>query len=77
MRFRLLFKLATLLVAGLFAVQVMAQTIVTGDVTGTVTDPSNAVVSGATVTLASAESGTNATVKTNSTGLYRFPLLKP
>jgi len=55
----------------------MAQTIVTGDVTGTVTDPSNAVVSGATVTLASAESGTNATVKTNSTGLYRFPLLKP
>jgi len=77
MRFRLLIKLATLLVAGLFAIQVMAQTIVTGDVTGTVTDPSNAVVSGATVTLSSADNGTNASVKTTSTGLYRFPLLKP
>jgi len=77
MRFRPLFKLATLLVAGLFAVQVMAQTIVTGDVTGTVTDPSNAVVSGATVTLSSVDTGTNVSTKTTATGLYRFPLLKP
>ena len=77
MRFKALLKLATVLVAGLFALQVMAQTIVTGDIVGTVTDPSNAVVAGATVTLTSPDTGVSATAKTTSTGYFRFPLLKP
>jgi Carboxypeptidase regulatory-like domain len=69
--------LATLLLTALFAVQMLGQTIVTGDVTGTVTDPSGAVVSGATVTLKSADSGTTQTTTTNQTGAFRFALLKP
>src|SRR5947209_7609943 len=74
-RFRWL--LATLLLTALFAVQMLGQTIVTGDVTGTVTDPSGAVVSGATVTLKNADSGTTQTTTTNQTGAFRFALLKP
>ena len=70
-------KLAALLVAGLFAFQAMAQTVVTGDISGTVTDQSNAVVVDATVTLSSPEIGYSQSTKTTSTGLYRFPLLKP
>ena len=77
MRSSTLLKLATLLVAGLFAFQVMAQTVVTGDISGTVTDQSNAVVIGATVTLSSPEIGYSQSTKTTSTGLYRFSLLKP
>ena len=77
MRFRLFLKLTTLLVAALFATQVMAQSIVTGDIVGTVTDPSNAVVSGATVTMASPSTGSTETTTTNSTGFYRFALVKP
>jgi hypothetical protein len=78
MRFTSLLKLATtLLVAGLFALQVMGQSIVTGDVVGTVTDPANAVVSGATVRLISADTGASVEVKTNASGSYRFPLVKP
>lgn len=66
-----------LLVAGVFVLQTAAQTVVTGDVVGTVTDPSSAVVAGATATLSSADVGYNQSVKTSSTGLYRFSLLKP
>jgi len=70
--------LAMLATFALFVVTSLpAQTVVTGDVTGTVTDPSNAVVSGATVTLTSADSGTSVSTTSNATGLYRFPLLKP
>ncbi len=63
----------SLLLAGLL----MGQTIVTGDIVGTVTDPSNAVVTGATVTLTSVESGAAQSTNTSTTGLFRFPLLKP
>jgi hypothetical protein len=66
-----------LLVAGVFVLQTAAQTVVTGDFVGTVTDPSNAVVANATVTLSSADTGTSETTKTSSTGFYRFSLLKP
>jgi Carboxypeptidase regulatory-like domain len=54
-----------------------AQSIVTGDLTGTVTDPSGAVVSGAAVTLKSADTGSTQSTVTNSSGVYRFVLLKP
>jgi len=74
-RFRWL--LATLLTTALFATFGLAQSVVTGDLAGTVTDPSGAVVSGATVTLKSADSGFSQTAQTSSTGAYRFVLLKP
>ncbi len=77
MRFTSFFKLTALLAVALFAVGMMAQSIVTGDLAGTITDPSNAVVSGATVTLTSVDTNAAQTTKTNSTGFYRFPLMKP
>src|SRR5215831_2969997 len=69
--------LCVLLVDLLLAVQAAGQSIVTGDAVGTVTDPSGAVIPGATVTLTSV--GTNAvqTTTTESNGFFRFSLLKP
>src|SRR4051812_21331568 len=58
-------------------VNMAAQSIVSGDVTGTVTDPSGAVVPGATVTLKNNDNGSTQTVTTNNAGTYRFALLKP
>jgi hypothetical protein len=77
MRLKSSLKLAVLLVAGLFAIQMMAQTTTSGDLAGTVTDPSNAVVSGAGVSVTSVDTGANYTTKTTSTGSYRAPSLKP
>jgi len=54
-----------------------AQTIISGDIVGTVTDPSGAAVSGAAVTLTSVESGNVQTVTTETSGSFRFPLLRP
>jgi Carboxypeptidase regulatory-like domain len=71
---------AVLLILAVFAMAVpvvMAQSTTTGDITGTITDPSGAVVSGADVTLKSATEGTTTKTTTNQTGAYRFPLLKP
>ncbi len=48
---------------------------VTASITGTITDPSGAAVSGATVTATSAERGQNYTATTNDSGLYRIPQL--
>src|SRR5580692_12060251 len=69
--------LAVLALTAVFAVQMVGQSIVTGDVAGTVTDPSNAVVSGANVTLTSIDTNSSESATTNSTGFYRFPLVKP
>ncbi len=54
-----------------------AQSIVSGDVNGTITDPSGAVVPGATVTLKNMDTNTTQTTTTNGTGAYRFAFLKP
>lgn len=54
-----------------------SQSIVSGDLHGTVTDPSGAVISGATVTLKNVDTGATQTTVTNNTGAYRFSLLKP
>jgi hypothetical protein len=56
---------------------VAAQTIISGDIVGTVTDPTGAAVAGATVVLTSEESGSVQTVTTSTTGSFRFPLLRP
>src|SRR5258708_34991371 len=78
-RFRTQWLVATMLAALLTIVapHLAAQSILTGDVVGTVTDPSGAVVSGATVTLSSVDTGSTQTAKTGSTGAVRFPLVKP
>ncbi|MCU1309607.1 MAG: Oar protein [Candidatus Angelobacter sp.] len=60
-----------------FALPVGAQTISTGDIAGTVTDSSGAVVPNATVTVKDVGTGAGRTVATNSSGAYRVPLLKP
>lgn len=77
------------LVAGLFAAAgaftfmpnmvtpAFGQTNISGDVVGTVTDPSGAVIPGAKVTLKSVASGATSVTTTNASGSYRFNLLKP
>lgn len=69
--------LGALLLSVLLTGQALAQNVVTGDLIGTVTDPTGAVVSDATVTLRDADTGFFQTTKTNSSGFYRFPLLRP
>jgi hypothetical protein len=54
-----------------------AQSLVSGDISGTVEDPAGAAVVGATVKLTSKETGTTFTTTTSATGAYRFSLLKP
>jgi hypothetical protein len=73
MRFRTMVALFVVLaLAG-----AMAQNIITGGISGTVTDPSGAIVPGAKVNLKSNSTGETQTTSTGSTGLYNFPLLKP
>ncbi len=54
-----------------------AQNIVSGEITGTVSDPSGAVVPNATVALKSVDTGETQTTKTAAAGSFRFPLLRP
>src|SRR5689334_20826039 len=54
-----------------------AQNIVSGDITGIVTDPSGAVLPNVTVTLKNNSTGQTTTTNTNTQGVYRFPLLNP
>ena len=48
-----------------------------GDITGTVTDPSKAVVANATVTVTNAEKGIRRADISDALGVYRFPGLQP
>jgi hypothetical protein len=73
-------KVAVSVVATLFigfVVSAGAQSLTSGDIAGTVTDPTGAVVNSATVTLTNKETGSVQSNKTNTQGLYRFPLLSP
>src|SRR5689334_6645900 len=54
-----------------------AQATSTGSVAGVVTDPSNAVISGATVTLKEASTGRTQSGTTNENGRYIFPNISP
>jgi Carboxypeptidase regulatory-like domain len=53
------------------------QSLTSGGVAGTVTDPSGAAVPNATVTLKNNDTGAAASVTSNDTGAYRFALLNP
>ena len=70
-------KLAQILCAlTLFAACLLGQTVSSG-LQGTVMDPANAVVPGATVTLTNSDTGTTRVTTTDSTGLFRFLDLPP
>ena len=49
----------------------------TGDITGTVTDPSGAFISGAVITISSSATGAQRTVTSNESGVYSLPGLNP
>jgi len=57
--------------------RIQAQTITTGDISGVVRDPSDAVIASATVTLKSTERGDTRTALTGDEGSYHFNFLKP
>src|SRR6202008_4800462 len=59
------------------AVSLPAQTIVTGGLSGTITDPTGATVAGATLTLTSNTTADNYSTVTSPTGGYVFSLNKP
>jgi hypothetical protein len=54
-----------------------AQTVTTGAIAGTVSDPSGGVISGAEVDAAEKSTGLKRSTKTDSSGSYRFSLLPP
>ncbi len=69
----------TLVIAALLSLSTLtvAQSLLSGDISGTITDPSGAVIPGATVNLKSLDTGATQSAKTNADGVYRFSLLKP
>jgi len=71
-----LFGAAGLLMTNL-SLPACGQTIVSGDITGHVTDSSGAVVVGATVTLTKDADSSHRTDTTTAEGTYRFSLLSP
>ena len=68
-------------VAGLIFVLLMSLSVhgqtVSGTVTGTITDPSGAIVPAATVTVKNTDTGDTRTGVSNSAGLYSIPALPP
>src|SRR5208283_3385351 len=72
------YALITLLLAAcLMAPEAFGQSLISGDISGTVTDPSGAVVANATVVLKKADTGQSHTDTTNASGSYHFSLLPP
>src|SRR5689334_9829623 len=72
-RMRFSFGFCVLLVAGWLCHG--QSSAINGEITGTVTDPSGAGVTGATVQVTNTGTGFKQTAKTIESGLYRFPLL--
>lgn len=62
---------------GIGASRAKAQTTTTGEVSGVITDPSNAVVPDAAITLKDNAKGTTQDTKTSKDGVYHFYLLSP
>src|SRR5580692_6102728 len=56
---------------------VSAQSVITGGVTGIVTDPTGSVIAGATVSLQNQATTEVQSTTTGATGIYQFTLLKP
>jgi carboxypeptidase family protein len=79
MKFRscLLFTLMFLFVFAISAPFLIGQSLTQGAVSGTVSDPSGAVIPGANVELKDVNTGATQTHKTGGTGAYNFALLPP
>jgi hypothetical protein len=60
----------------LFSILAWAQ-VPTAELTGTVTDPSGAVVSGATIVITNTATNVDRSTQTNSAGIYTAPALQP
>ena len=76
--FSILFKpisLAVLLTC-VFAATAFGQT-TTGTISGTITDPSGAVVAGATITVTNPATGAERSVTSNEQGAFDVPALQP
>jgi Carboxypeptidase regulatory-like domain len=67
----------SILALAAFGSQAFAQSLISGDVAGTVTDPTGAVIPNVPVTLKSLDTDSTQTSATNGSGAYRFSLLKP
>lgn len=74
--FKMAFVLALALLVG-FASRASAQSLIAGDISGTVSDPTSAVVPNVTVNLTSLSTGAKQSTTTNPEGTFRFSLLKP
>src|SRR5258708_33320934 len=69
--------LAVLLTLSLVTAPMFGQSLTTGNITGTVVDPSHAVIANAPVSLKGLDTGSTASTTTNSSGGFSFSLLKP
>ena len=69
--------LLTILIALFFVNPVVGQSLVSGSLTGTVRDPSEASVPNASVELENLQTGEKQSATSNAEGVYRFMLLKP
>jgi hypothetical protein len=71
--------LVAVVVCALFAACAMlsAQTNATGAISGTITDPTGAVIMGAMVRVTNMTTGDSRTLRSNDRGLYLAPLLQP
>jgi hypothetical protein len=73
----LLIVVAAVVASTSLAPMAVAQTNISGDIVGSVTDPQGAVIPGATVTVTSHSTGSVKTVTSGGGGDYRVPLLEP
>lgn len=69
--------LTCLAISAILTPLLMAQSLVSGDLTGTINDPSGAVVPNAAVALKNIATGATRTTTSNAAGAYRFALLPP
>ncbi len=72
-----LFILLAIAAASAVPIPVWAQGETTSAILGKVTDSSNAVIAGATVTVSNRETGLKRSAKTDDAGRFNFPQLKP
>ena len=72
-----LLALGVFVAASSFQPKAFAQTNISGDIAGTVSDPSGATIVGASVTLTNKDTGARKTVSSGAHGEYRIPLLQP
>ncbi|MBV8810049.1 MAG: TonB-dependent receptor, partial [Acidobacteriaceae bacterium] len=72
-----LLLIATFCLTIALSVQAPAQSIISGDITGSITDPSGAGIPGATVTLTNVSTNAPQRTTTNADGSYRFAFVPP